>query len=131
MAITLLSPAAAPTATQTGKPASAAAESANALKTAATATSQAEDALKQIGQLQAFGQTPDTFTLQKLQALAETALSETNGIGSAGEQAVQASTANAGYLAQAALQKIAQLQSLAVGPDATKQADGQLLNTVA
>jgi hypothetical protein len=99
------------------------------LKAANTAATQAEDALKQIGQLQAAAQPDDVFTLQKLEALAQTALSQANGIVPEGQSSVHAAANNAGYLAQSALQKIAQrLASVSASPASVPPAEAQAAN---
>jgi hypothetical protein len=110
--------------------ASTPARNTDSLKAANNAASLAEDSLKQIGQLQASLQPGDVYTLQKLQALANTALSQANGIVPEGQADIQAASSNAGYLAQAALQKIAQRLSLS----STSQAEAQVpehLNLIA
>jgi hypothetical protein len=102
--------------TSTTAPASASVWSDADLKTANTAATQAEDVLKQIAQLQATAQPGDVFTLQKLEALAQTALSQANGILPEGQSSVHAAADHAGYVAQSALQKIAHRLSLGSAP---------------
>jgi hypothetical protein len=85
----------------------------NTLQRATNASGLAKESLKEIDQLLAKAQAGDSFALRKIQALAETALSETNGLHAAGEADVLAAVADTGYLAQATLQKVGAAQSSA------------------
>lgn len=86
-------------------------EASNTLKLATNANGLAKESLKEIDKLVASAQTGDNFALQKIQALADIALSETNGLYAAGESDIAATLADTGYLAQKALQKIGTAQS--------------------
>ncbi|MCE3234427.1 MAG: hypothetical protein K0Q50_607 [Vampirovibrio sp.] len=83
---------------------------AKALQSAANANTLAEDALKQISQLQSAAQNGDTFALKTIQSLATQALAQAGEVTPAGGTDALTSAENASYIAQSALKKIGSVE---------------------
>lgn len=87
------------------------ADASDTLKLATNANDLAKESLHEIDKLIASAQAGDSFSLQKIQSLAETALSKTHDLQAGGEANIVTTLADTGYLAQTALQKIGAAQS--------------------
>lgn len=101
---------------------------AKALQSAANANTLAEDALKQISQLQSAAQNGDTFALKKIEGLVSQALAQAGEVPPTGGSDALTSAENASYVAKSALKKI---DSVQFGSNSQPNGVGKLLNQLA